>query len=347
MTEQFLESNPFQTPVSEAETIVLPVPWDVSTTYRSGTANAPTEIYNCLYQLDAYHPLQVDINETAKVHFCPVSMPWMQQNQRLRTIAAPLIRLLERGDTLSETQHDQLQLINQQTTSIYEAIKHQSTQFLNHNQQVVILGGEHGVGLGLLQALAEKHPDFGVLQLDAHMDLRDTYLGFSFSHASAMHLALQLPQITRLVAVGIRDFDVSELTVVQAFDGRIKPYLDQDLFTWLDQGRSWHDICQEIVDLLPQYVFISCDIDGLDPSLCPNTGTPVPGGLSMHQLTMLLDCLRKSGRQIIGADLVEVAPAPFSRPMDASVHELRPTNWNEIVGARVLMSLVWALAPIK
>jgi len=179
--------------------------------------------------------------------------------------------------------------------------------------------------LGYLKALAQTHESFGILQIDAHMDLREAYEGFTYSHASIFYNALKLPQVEQLVQVGIRDFCDEELNLVNNSDGRVKVFYDHDIKDSAFNGIQWDSYCEEIIDELPDKVYLSFDIDGLDPKLCPNTGTPVPGGLSFREAIYLIKKVVESGRTIIGADLCEVAGQGHS--------------WDGNVGARILYKM--------
>ena len=175
------------------------------------------------------------------------------------------------------------------------------------------------------KAIAEKHGDFGILQIDAHCDLRKAYEGFTYSHASIMYNALKLPAVGRLVQVGVRDYCDEELNVIKRSMGRVVTYFDQDLKDELYEGTTWGNLCDQIIQDLPQYVYISFDIDGLDPKLCPNTGTPVQGGFETEQVFYLFSKLLQSKKNIIGFDLNEVG--------------VGETDWDANVGARVLFKL--------
>jgi agmatinase len=140
-----------------------------------------------------------------------------------------------------------------------------------------------------------------------------------------MYHALKLPAVSRLVQVGIRDFCEEEYQVMQRSMGRVVTFFDDDIKSALHTGERWDSICDNIIKQLPDLVYISFDIDALDPKLCPNTGTPVPGGFSFDEITYLLKRLVKSNKKIIGFDLVEVAPAT--------------NDWDANVGARMLYHL--------
>ena len=172
----------------------------------------------------------------------------------------------------------------------------------------MVLGGDHSAPFGLMIALSKMHDSFSVLQIDAHADLREKYEGFDFSHASIMFNALKITQIEKLVQVGVRDYCEEENNRINENPGRIKTFTDKHLKEHLFAGKTWASLVKRIISSLGEKVYISFDIDGLDPFLCPNSGTPVPGGLGFDQVTYLISEVQKSKRQIIGFDLCEVSP---------------------------------------
>lgn len=196
----------------------------------------------------------------------------------------------------------------------------------------IVLGGDHSVPLGSIQAIGEKHENFGILHIDAHADLREAYEGFNDSHASIMYNVLEsVPSMQKLVAVGIRDFCKEEQDLMDS-SPKVKTFFDANLRTARLSGQ-WLDKAKEIISELPEHVYISFDIDGLDPTLCPSTGTPVPGGLSWDEMSSLLFELKNSGKKIVGMDLCEVTP-------NTSTNQLPAESWDAIVGARVLFKLI-------
>jgi agmatinase len=194
---------------------------------------------------------------------------------------------------------------------------------MNLGKKVAVIGGDHSSPLGYFQALANQYSDFGILHIDAHADLRDAYEGFEFSHASIMFNALKIPQISKLVQVGLRDICIDEVEIINSSNNRVVAYYDSAIKQQQYAGKTWIDLCQEIVGNLPENVHISFDVDGLDPKLCPNTGTPVPGGLELEQVYCLFREVVKSGRKIIGFDVNEVGDA----------------EWDGNVGARIVYKL--------
>jgi agmatinase len=188
------------------------------------------------------------------------------------------------------------------------------------------VGGDHSTPLGLMQAAAEKHNSFAILQLDAHADLRNAYEGFEFSHASIMYNALKIKQVSKLVQVGIRDYCEEELHLINGSAGRVKTFFDRDIKAAQYSGDSWDRICNRIIKELPEKVYLSFDIDALDPKLCPNTGTPVAGGFETGHILFLLEKLVESGRRIIAYDLNEVCPGADN-------------DWDANVAARLLFRI--------
>lgn len=166
-----------------------------------------------------------------------------------------------------------------------------------------------------MQAIAEKHEDFAILQLDAHCDLRRAYEGFTYSHASIFYNVMEnIPQVSKLIQVGIRDFCEEESNYIAAHTDKITVHFDRYIKEKLYQGTTRYDYARSIVAQLPEKVYISFDIDALDPKLCPKTGTPVPGGFEFEQAAMLLDMVAQE-KTIIGFDLNEVG----NHPRDANV----------------------------
>jgi agmatinase len=188
-----------------------------------------------------------------------------------------------------------------------------------------------------MRAIAEKHGDFGILQIDAHCDLRESYEGFFYSHASIMYNALkEIPELKKLVQVGIRDYSQGEHEYIQSSNGRVRTFFDREIRERQYEGETFRQITDDIVRQLPDKVYISFDIDGLDPKLCPNTGTPVQGGFETEQVFYIFNKIRQAGKQIIGFDLSEVSTSE--------------TCWDTNVGARVLFklcNLLVASNPVK
>lgn len=325
-------NNIFGLPFGEddAELVLVPIPWEVTISYRDGTSRGPEHIFDASLQIDLYDP---DVKDGWKKGF------YMQDEDKeirkksdfLRQCAELIISHMEEGGVVSDNEHlsEKLREINDGSTALINLIKERTLELLNKGKKVGLIGGDHSTPLGYIKALSELHSDFGILQIDAHADLREAYEGFTYSHASIMYNVLkEVPQMKKLVQVGIRDYCDEELEVIEQNPDRIKTFFDKDIKEQQYEGATWQQVCQQIVDSLPQKVYISFDIDGLDPKLCPNTGTPVPGGFEMEQVFYLFKQIHKSGKELIGFDLNEVS---------AGEHGL--DGIDSIVGARVLYKM--------
>ncbi len=307
----------------EAEIVIIPVPWEVTVSYSAGTALGPQAIYNASFQVDLFDP---KIKDAWKIGIAmePASNDIESKSESLRRKAETYIGLLEEGET-TETNDEMaktLKLINSECVIMNNQVKATCLSFMEKNKIIALLGGDHSTPLGLMQALAEKNDSFAVLQIDAHADLRDAYEGFEFSHASIMFNALKIPQISKLVQVGIRDFCEAEFNLIQNSNGRIVTFFDRDIKHKQLDGATWTSICNDIISQLPNKIYLSFDIDGLDPKLCPSTGTPVAGGFEFEQILMLIEKIVDSGKRIIAFDINEVAPGG--------------DEWDANVGARLL-----------
>lgn len=170
-----------------------------------------------------------------------------------------------------------------------------------------------------------------MLHVDAHADLRVAYEGFVWSHASIMDNVLKRTPLQRLVQVGLRDLCAEEHARIERSAGRVHATYEHELATHEMAGRPFVELAGRIVDALSDEVYVSFDIDGLDPRYCPNTGTPVPGGLSYRQALALLDAVHRSGRRVVGFDLCEVSPGPDANEATDS--------WDANMGARLLYRL--------
>ncbi|MCM0592716.1 MAG: agmatinase SpeB [Gloeotrichia echinulata DVL01] len=307
-----------------ANLIVFGVPWEVTVSYGEGTANGPQQILDASTQLDLF---DFDNPDGWKQGIFMVEIPQdiVDKNKYYRQQAAKIIQRLSQGKPLTDTPDltPVLTEINQACQQVNQWLFAQSQQAINNGKRVAVIGGDHSSPLGYFQALAANYANYGILHIDAHADLRDAYEGFEFSHASIMFNAMKIPQISKLVQVGLRDICYDEVEIINQSQGRIVAYYDPAIKQTLYSGTTWIDLCREIISHLPEYVHISFDVDGLDPKLCPNTGTPVPGGLELEQTFCLFRELVNSGRQIIGFDLCEVGDA----------------EWDGNVGARIVYKL--------
>jgi agmatinase len=323
------DNNIFGLPTTEedARLIIVPVPWEVTVSYGAGTARAPEAILKASYQVEVFDP---EVPEGWKEGFYmrPIDRKLLMKSDYLRKEAELYIDYISRGDEVSANQFmcKTLKDVNEGGDFLNNWVYEQIKVLLDKGKLVGLLGGDHSASLGFFKAIAEKYPDFGVLQIDAHCDLRDAYEEFNYSHASIMYNALnEIPQLSKLVQVGVRDYGGDEWEYIKKSNYRVITYFDKEIKTRQFEGQTWKQIAEEIVSKLPQNVYISFDIDGLDRKLCPHTGTPVPGGFETEEVFYLFKKVIESGRKLIGFDLVEVGTSD--------------TDWNANVGARVLFKL--------
>jgi len=325
-------NNIFGLPFNEEDSqlVLLPVPWEVTVSYRLGTARGPEKIFDAAMQVDLFDP---DVKDGWKKGFymLPIDKNIRSKSDYLRQCAELILSDMVDGGVIAENAQlsEKLQEINDGGELLFNWVYEMTGNLLKEGKKVGLIGGDHSTPLGFIKALSDVHDDFCILQIDAHADLRVAYEGFTYSHASIMYNVLQrVPQVKKLVQVGIRDYCDEELDMITQSGGRITAFFDKDIKEQQYEGATWNDICKQVIDTLPQKVYISFDIDGLDPKLCPNTGTPVPGGFEMDQIFYLFKMLHTSGRQIIGFDLNEVSNGEhIGDGIDA------------IVGARILFKL--------
>ncbi|MGH2643304.1 MAG: agmatinase family protein, partial [Chitinophagaceae bacterium] len=296
----------------EAQVILLPVPWEVTVSYGTGTARAAEHILRASQQIDLY---DYDVPAGWKKGFFmkPVNKEILMRSDYLRKEAELYIHFqIEEGNKLeiNEFMQNGLHEVNKGSEELNAWVYQQTKELLEKNKLVGLIGGDHSSPLGYFKAIGEKYGDFGILHIDAHLDLRKSYEDFTYSHASIMYNALsEIPKVNKLVTVGARDYCEEELQMVKSEGERVSVFFDHYLKEQQYEGTSWQSICEEIIEQLPEKVYLSLDIDGLDPKLCPHTGTPVPGGLEIGQLFYLVNKVINSGRQLIGFDLVETGYA--------------------------------------
>ncbi len=323
-------NNIFGLPTSEDDSrlVILPVPWEVTVSYGSGTARAPEAIFRASLQVDLFDP---DMHQVWMHGYFMRSADRkiLMKSDYLRKEAELYIDYISKGEDVSANlfMTKTLREVNEGSLYMNNWVYEQTKALLEKGKLVALLGGDHSTPLGYFKAIAEKHGDFGILQIDSHCDLREGYEGFVYSHASIMYNALkEIPSLVKLVQVGIRDYSESEYDFIQESNGRIVTYFDKHIRNRMYEGETWKQIVEAIVANLPQKVFISFDIDGLDRKLCPFTGTPVPGGFELEQVFYLITKVMKSGRMLVGFDLNEVGIGG-------------DTDWDANVGARILFRM--------
>ncbi|MSP59439.1 MAG: agmatinase family protein [Myxococcales bacterium] len=318
------------TSVEDAGVILIPVPFDATTSYGSGAADGPRAILEASRQVDLF-----DL-ETGRPYQAGIVM--LDESEEIRAwnaaAHAAAAKVIAAGgvipcDLVLEAAAMRVDAL---CAAVNERVGAIAEDAIGRGRIVGTVGGDHATPLGAIAAHARAWPGLGVLHLDAHADLRHAYEGFSFSHASIMNHVAGLPGVSRIVQVGIRDLSEEEHQAIAESGGRIVTFFDAALQAERFAGATFASQLARIVDALPHDVYLSYDIDGLDPSLCPHTGTPVPGGLSFAEACALTAAVARSGRRIVGFDLCEVAPGPDG------------DGWDGNVGARLLYKMIgWTL----
>ncbi|HTL13395.1 MAG TPA: agmatinase family protein [Bdellovibrionota bacterium] len=315
----------------DSRCVILAVPWEATTSYGGGTSSGPQAILEASEQVDLYD-LELGRVYEPGIHLLPISKEvakWSAQGRKL----ADAVRAGKKPPKGKKTK-DPLVELNALGAKLNSWVRAESLKWMKAGKVVGLLGGDHSTPFGAFEAAGEAYGDFGILHFDAHSDTRAAYCGMQWSHASIMHNALtKISKVRKLTQVGIRDFSEDEAGFVKSQGQRAQVFFDLELKAAAYKGESWERTCERIVSTLPPQVWVSFDIDGLDPQWCPHTGTPVPGGLDYNQALYVLRTLGRSGRKIVGFDLNEVAPGP------------KGDEWDANVGARLLYKMAgWALA---
>jgi agmatinase len=312
---------PFQP--EDSRVVVVPVPFEATTSYGGGTSNGPLAVFEASKQVDLFD------QETGRPYAAGIAMLDVPKNVLRWNAAAKKIAatVIEKGGVVDRRTRAAAEKVNEYGERVNEWVYEQTRAQLDAGRMPVILGGDHAVPFGAIRAYAEDYPGLGILHLDAHADLRDAYEGFTWSHASIFNNVMRkIDEVGKLVQVGVRDLGQSERAMIDQSKGRIVTFYDADLAARKEDGVPFARLADEIVAALPDDIYLSWDIDGLDPTLCPGTGTPVPGGLSWNEAIGLLRAIRRSGKRIVGLDLCEVSPGE--------------TEWDANVGARLLYKMI-------
>lgn len=293
----------------EARVVIVPVPFEATTSYGGGTSGGPAAVREASKQVDLFD------HETGRPYEAGIAMLPVP-----RKIVAWNAKAKKLGRKKAGA-------VNKISIAVNDWVYAHTRKLLDSGKIVVTLGGDHSVPFGAIRAHAEKYPGLGILHLDAHADLREAYEGFAFSHASIFHNVMtKIDAVSKLVQVGVRDLSNAENNMIAGSNGRIVTFFDPDVARRKEEGTAFGAIADDIVHELPRDVYLSWDIDGLDPTLCPGTGTPVPGGLSWNEAIALLRAIVRAKKRIVGLDLCEVAPGE--------------SEWDANVGARLLYKMI-------
>ena len=259
--------------------VLLPVPYERTTTYRKGTAHGPAALLEASAQVELF-------------------------DEETRT--EPLERGVATLDSITT---------GAMPDRLAERLEADVGGLLDRGKLVGCIGGEHSISLGPIRAAAKRHPGLGVLQIDAHPDLRDSYEGTKYGHGCVMRRVLDDASIGTLVQVGLRAVSDEDDAAMKA-DARILPHYAFEL-----ARRPLDEWVAEVVDALPDKVYLSFDLDGLDPSIIPGTGTPEPGGLGWWDTLALLRAVFEK-REVVAFDVVELLPEPPSHVSDVAAAHL-------------------------
>ncbi|MFT4627494.1 MAG: agmatinase [Myxococcota bacterium] len=303
---------------TEAAVVVIPVPFEATTSFGRGTAAAPRRVLTASHQVDLN---DVDTGEpwrkgVAMLDFEPQVDAW---NEEACAIALPIIEAGGVHTDAHRAARDRVDAIGDQVNTW---VHDHAAAILARGAIPAVVGGDHSVPFGAIQAAVEHHPGMGLLHIDAHADAREAFEGFKWSHASIIwNLRTRLRALGHVVSVGLRDVGREEDRLIKIWDD-LTAYSDSELRYEKAAGEPWLRIAARIVYPLPKKIWVSVDVDGLEPQNCPHTGTPVPGGLTWGELLLLLQVLSQK-HEIIGFDVCEVGDHP----------------WDANVGARLLYKL--------
>src|SRR5580692_1662369 len=255
-------TTPTTTDFENARVVILPIPLDRTTSYVPGTRNGPHEILVASAHMELWdEETNTDVHRIGIFTLPEMEFPFASMDEVVAQIRRVAAELVDRG------------------------------------KFPVILGGEHSITGAVVAAVAAKHPRLSVLQIDAHADLRDSFMGTPYNHACAMRRVLEHARCTQ---VGIRSLSPEEAAAV--------PTLATTIFYDWNMRRD-PDWMARVVDTLSETVYITIDCDAFDPGIMPAVGTPEPGGLSWYEALALLRRVIES-RRLVGCDIVELCPMP-------------------------------------
>ena len=322
---------------------VLGVPFDATTSFRKGAAGGPAAILKASHQVDLFdlrmEALGAPAPWEAGIWMAPLDKGVAAWNAEAGVHAERIIAAggADPGDAGFA---DDLRRVDAIGAQVNEFVYQRTNAALEAGKLAALVGGDHSTPFGAIRAHAERHEGLGILHFDAHADLRVAFEGMRWSHASILHNVLgEQPQVGPVVQVGVRDIGAAEHERLQASRGWIRTLFGHEWAAARHGQQDLVDLVRSTLDPLPRDVYITFDIDALEPHLCPNTGTPVPGGLSWDEALLFLEQLVLSKRRIVGFDLTEVAPGT-TRPHGSGI--------DEIVGARLLYALAgYALASLR
>ena len=304
----------------QSSLVLLGVPWEVSVSYGEGTVYGPQWIQQASSQLDFFNPQTKQDVSKQGIHFCFLES-LKKKNDETRPLA---LKVMQHKD------HQYLPQVNQACENMMHFVREKTQKILDDRKLLGLIGGDHSISEGALLEMGRRYQgNFGLLHLDAHVDMRKSYQGLKHSHASVMYNVLHQDHSPRsIVQVGVRDLCEEEFQLVSSHS-QIHCFFDYEIKKQLFEGKTWSFLVHSILEKLPDQIYISLDVDALSWNYAPNTGCPVPGGLDFNHIAYLMDQIAFSKKKVIGFDVVEV-----SRPRSADFGE-----WDGNVGARLVYQL--------
>jgi agmatinase len=310
----------------EAEIVLVSAPWAVTSASGQGAAYTPDAIIDASTKVSLYDIVS-QTSICGRVATAEVDYDLQELSLQLGGDAAKVVSHIEDGGTLSGDYFARKVVrINLGFRDMHRSVGKRVFRFASKGKIVGVVGGDHSVAFGAVRSISSVYPQMGVLFIDAHSDLRPSGKIFDYSHLSvARNIVDEIPAVSKLVQVGVRDMSREEMDFAQNHP-KITMFCHEKLTAERFSGRSWGEVCDDVVAQLPDKVYISFDIDALSPECCPHTKRPVAGGMTFDEAVCLINRVAESGREIVGFDLTEIVPV-----MESGV--------DAAVGARMLVKL--------
>lgn len=314
------------TPTADAPIVLVSAPWAVTSAAGQGAVYTPDAIIDASTHLSLYDVVS-NTSIDGKVATAEVDYDLQESSLQLGGDAAKVVAHIEDGGALTGDYFARKVVrINLGFRDMHRSVGKRVFRFASKGKIVGVVGGDHSVAFGAVRSISSVYPQMGVLFIDAHSDLRPSGKIFDYSHLSvARNIVDEIPAVSKLVQVGVRDMSREEMDFAQNHP-KITMFCHEKLTAERFSGRSWGEVCDDVVAQLPDKVYISFDIDALSPECCPHTKRPVAGGMTFDEAVCLINRVAESGREIVGFDLTEIVPV-----MESGV--------DAAVGARMLVKL--------